>query len=170
MSGCTGTLIGTNHDAFRNDGDASVTRKPKTDQPIGQPENGFRRLGERLAKETKRSPFSIWLAQEDHFDRLDEQIKRHGVRWDVVAQWAMDEGLTDGQPLTALAARRTYEREAKRRREQPKSPPKAQPLAGPPTVRMIELARETPPPASDDAEARIEKLKRQMARRSGRES
>lgn len=126
--------------------------------------NGFKRLGARLAKTTRRSAFSIWLAQEDHYERLDETIKKHGVRWDEIAKWAMDERLTGDKPITGLAAKRAYERETVRResaektqsvtsvKRAPSMQPDVRPSQSPNPVRMMPEPSRKPErkPAADD--------------------
>lgn len=83
-------------------------------------ENGFKRLGVRLSKVTKRSPFSAWLAQGSNFESLSAVLEEHGVRWDEIAKWAQEEGHTGGNPITAVTTKRAFEREQAKRKAGPK--------------------------------------------------
>jgi hypothetical protein len=84
-----------------------------TKPPVEGNGNGIKRLGEKLSKASKRSPFSVWMAA--NFERFADQIAQHGARWDVIARWAQDENLTGGKPITAANTKRIYEREKARR-------------------------------------------------------
>lgn len=109
-----------------------------------QPENGFKRLGDRLAKVTRRSAFSKWLAEGDHFDRLATEIDKHGVRWDEIAIWAIEEKYASesaDKKFTGLAAKRAFEREAARRKKTPSAPPAA---PSEPAVRMFPVSPAKP--------------------------
>jgi hypothetical protein len=100
-----------------------------TTEPSAKEDDAFQRLGERLARTTKRSAFAAWLAQGRNYVRLKEQIDARGVRWDEIAAWAFEEGHTGEKRITGIAAKRTYDREAARRektaraRAKPGSPP-----------------------------------------------
>src|SRR5690348_13935463 len=103
VSGCETVPFGST-----GDGNLVVRSRPMPKQPqppADQPDNGFKRLGAQLAKATKRSAFSAWLAQGQNYDRLTALIEEHGVRWDVIAKWAVAEGHTKGNSLTHIAAK-----------------------------------------------------------------
>lgn len=119
VEGCVVVSSGFIDGANTTVGSRAMGKPPK--QSDDQPENGFKRLGARLHKVTRRSNFSIWLAKGDNFKKLTEEKEKHGVRWDEIAQWAIDEGHTNGKPLTAIGAKRAYEREKARRDRKPRS-------------------------------------------------
>ena len=140
-----------------------------TKHPSEKNDNGFQRLGARLAKTTKRSAFASWLAQGQNYVRLKEQIDAHGVRWDEIAAWAFDEGYTGGQRITGIAAKRAFERQAARRDTPAKTKPKQRdnPVSVAPRP-----PPEMPPAAipSGDARARFrEQFKRSVIRKKPEE-
>lgn len=106
------------------------------------PGNGLKRLQERLTKVAPHSGFPAYVrAHFETFSKVVVSAGRNAAKWDEIAKWAQDEGLTSGRPLTAVAAKRAYEREKKRREGTPKPPnPKAAPTSDPPrstSVRMV---------------------------------
>lgn len=113
-----------------------------------------------------------WLRQ--HHDELQEMLEQvPRPDWQAITAALRDENLLDaaGKPPTPERVRQTWVKvrkdvEIARRRQAAKS----QPIAGPPPVRILDTPKPEPQPASDDAAARIEKLRRQMNKRSGRET
>jgi hypothetical protein len=88
--------------------------------------NGLKRLADRLARSSKRSPFARYL--HANYDRFTQILGEYGARWEEIAQWAQEEGLTGGKPIKATAARRAYDRERQRRAGAASSaPPKVSP-------------------------------------------
>jgi hypothetical protein len=100
--------------------------------------NGLKRLEEALTSASKRSPFSSYLRRE--FDAFSRVIGRVGPRWDVIAEWAKQEGHTeDGKPIKPATAKRAYEREKKRREKLAEKD-----AAKHPVTPVIPAARERP--------------------------
>jgi hypothetical protein len=124
---------------------AKRTRKP--DQEVA---DDLTDLEERLAEVARRSPLSRWVMR--NFDRLSSLIDDYGPHWGEIAKWMNEQGTIANQSVTGDALRKAFERERenKRKRDQPNDPakpqpppkaPKAQPAAGPPTVRLLDDQR-----------------------------
>jgi hypothetical protein len=143
VPGCETVPFGSTGDGTFVVRSRTMPKSPKT--PADQPDNGFNRLGAQLAKATKRSAFSAWLVQGQNYDRLTALIEEHGVRWDVIATWAVVEGHTKGNPLTPIAAKRTYERETARRQKAAQKAG-AKPRSQPVTIGAPVLAADPQPP------------------------
>jgi hypothetical protein len=164
----TAGLIEVGYPSLERNDDVAKGAKKQDAQPQGG--NGLKRLEERLLKASLSKGFPAYV--RTNFDRLSRilETNRGSEKWEELAKWAVEEGLTGGKELKPMTAKRTYEREVERRKKAAQKP-KSQPAI---TVRAIQIFEEpkpveAPTPPSDDAEARIEKLRRQMARRSGRE-
>ena len=128
-----------------------MTKQPKP--PAEHADNGFEELGKELAKATKRSAFSIWLSRGENYARLTEQIESHGVHWDTIAAWAVRQGHTNGHPLTAMAAKKAYERETARLEKiREKAASKRKPQAKAATINPPVRVVEEPKPERDKGE------------------
>jgi hypothetical protein len=101
--------------------------------------NGLKRLADRLARSSKRSPFARYL--HANYDRFTQILGEYGARWEEIAQWAQDEDLTGGKPIKASAARRAYDRERQRRAKAASSAPS----------RVSPERRPTPPPRTQES-------------------
>lgn len=160
MSGCGQRSLGFIDDAVGIVGSGSVVKAP-TKGAVEKGENGFKRLGDKLAKATKRSEFSGWLSEGSNYDRLTVEFEKYGVRWDQIVEWAKEESLPGADKLTSVGAKRAYERERKRRGAAPKrasrKKPQAQPLSAPP-VRMVETEDQA------DAKARLKQFREGIKR------
>lgn len=85
------------------------------------PDNGLKRLQERLTKVSKYPSFPAYLRQD--FDAFSEAIRLGGpTKWDEIAKWATEEGYTGGKTIQAATAKRSYEREKQRREAAAKTP------------------------------------------------
>jgi hypothetical protein len=108
-----------------------------------------------------------WLRQHhDEFAEVLDQVSRPD--WKRITEALSGENLLDaaGKRPTPERVRQTWVKvrkdvEASRR----KKATKAQPAAGPPSVRLLASSDETKPASTDDA---IEQLRREMDQRSGR--
>ena len=54
-------------------------------------------LGRRLEKVTRRSSFAKYL--RENFPEFEATLQAKGVRWETIARWAVETGLTGGRTL-----------------------------------------------------------------------
>ncbi|MFL5289311.1 MAG: hypothetical protein ACJ8AW_52240 [Rhodopila sp.] len=86
------------------------TRKPTA--------NGLKRLEEKLSLDDSPMSFPDYVRSD--FDSLARIVKAAGRRadkWDKLAEWAFEEGVTGGKPLTGAAVRKAFYREVARRKK-----------------------------------------------------
>lgn len=128
------------------------------------PANGLKRLEERLTKVARHSGFPAYVrANFATFSRVVESVGRNAAKWDEIAEWANEEGLSGDRKVTAIAAKRAYEREKKRREQSPKptkSEPKSSSVTGRPPVRVHAEPAPKPsgvPPGISDVRERMKR-------------
>jgi hypothetical protein len=150
---------------------AKRTRKP--DQEVA---DDLTNLEERMAKVARRSPLSLWVLR--NFDQLSALIDEYGPHWGEMAKWMNEQGAIASQSVTGDSLRKAFnrelenkrERENKRKRDQsddpakPKTPPKVQPAAGPPPVRLLDEGRPAEPKPAFDKDEFLKGMKRPWER------
>lgn len=135
------------------------------------------RLRDQLAKKSRRSRFAVWLASDNNFAEFEVARREIGIRWDAVADWAVEEGLASSPPgndekkgFTAAAAKRAYEREKERRRSSAQEAAATASTAQPgptvavvqpphPSVRILPQPEPEKPAFSQTAEEFLETMK-----------
>lgn len=135
------------------EGSAVVAKGDKLPtKPAG---GGLKELEKRLLEGTKTTSFTTYVRENfAQFSRLVGAASRRPDKWVVIAEWAVDEGLTGGNPLKWQTAKRAYERV--RAEKNPKKgkgqPPKVEGEAVPAPVTMLPAeGRSTPIPGPSGA-------------------
>lgn len=160
--------------------------------------NGLKRLEDRLVKSSSPQNFPSYVRENfDRFHRLILAIGRRADKWEIIAQWWVDDKeMVGNKPINPDAARRAYERIRSER--MPKKPSTKPPVessqgmardsmdtlaaslgnqsarvlttrtAATPSIRVID---QFPPKDAEettaDASETLARLKRQMDERSG---
>jgi hypothetical protein len=115
LSGCefvAGGSIETGHFSF---GGGIGVVKGANRREGSEPD--VRRLKKRLQDVAITKSFPAYVrANFEHLSQVLDAGPRGPEKWDALASWAVEEGLTGGSALKPATAKRAYEREAQRQR------------------------------------------------------
>lgn len=146
---------------------AKRTRKP--DQEVT---DDLTNLEERMSEVARRSPLSLWVMR--NFERLSELIGRYGSHWNEMAKWLTETGTVRDKHgavklITGDALRKAFERE-QYIRSNPDKPAgsklrtKAQPVSGPPSVRLLDTDHPAQPSVGFDKDEFLKGMKNSWER------